>query len=131
MSLLVGNDPSWPVARLSGEIDLSNVDDLTAALEQTVGNGAMGLVVDLTDVTYLDSTGVRLLFRLARQLRDRQQTLHLVVPDRARTRRILELSGVLLVATTTPTLPDINRLPQSTSSDKKEPQGDGSVHPRR
>ena len=131
MSLLLGNDSAWPVARLSGEIDLSNVDDLTAALEDTVDNHALGLVVDLTDVTYLDSTGVRLLFRLARRLRDRQQTLHLVIPEQARTRRILELSGVLLVATTTPTLPDLDSHPQTHQTDKKEPQGDGSVHPRR
>lgn len=103
--------PQWPIARLAGDIDLSNVDDLTLALEQSVANHALGLVVDLTPVTYMDSTGLRLLFRLARRLRDRQQTLHLVVPEGARIRRILELSGVALVASMTSTLPDLDHPP--------------------
>lgn len=101
------SDRLWPVARLCGEIDLSNVDRLTAELDASVANHALGLVVDLSGVTYVDSTGVRLLFRLARRLRDRQQVLHLVVPEQARIRRILELSGLLAVVVVTPTLPDL------------------------
>ena len=108
MSLLQGVPAAWPVARLSGDIDLSNVDHLAKGLDAAVANHALGLVVDLSAVTYIDSTGVRLLFRLARRLRDRQQALHLVVPEGAKIRRILELSGLQAVAVTTPTLPDTN-----------------------
>jgi anti-anti-sigma factor len=107
MSLIPDTHPAWPVARITGDIDLSNVEEWTATLEAAVPNHALGLVVDLSGVTYLDSTGIRLLFRLARRLRDRQQTLHLVVPDGARIVRILELSGVSQVATTTSSIPDL------------------------
>jgi len=89
---------AWPVVRLSGEIDLSNAEALGAAAESAVSNRASGLVLDLSEVTFLDSTGLRLVFRLARRLGDRQQALRLVVPDGARIARLLSLSGVASVA---------------------------------
>jgi anti-anti-sigma factor len=92
--LLVQGDPARPVARLVGDIDLTNVDDLAATFARTVENTALGLVVDLTAVTYLDSTGLRLLFRLARALEDRQQDLRLVLPHASPLRRVLTLAGV-------------------------------------
>jgi anti-anti-sigma factor len=87
-------DPSRPVAGLVGEIDLSNVDALGRALREGVPNTAVGLVLDLTRVTYLDSTGVRLIFELARELADRQQDVRVVVPHASPLRRVLRLAGV-------------------------------------
>jgi anti-anti-sigma factor len=84
----------WPVAQLTGEVDLSNADDLGLLVEGSVSNAALGLVLDLTGVTYLDSTGLRLVFRLARELRDRQQQLCLVVPPDALIWRVLRLGGI-------------------------------------
>lgn len=89
---------SWPVVRLRGEIDLANADSLAELAERAVPNSAQGLVLDLSDVTYLDSTGLRLVFRLARRLGDRQQALRLVVPEGARIARVLAFSGVSTVA---------------------------------
>lgn len=104
--LHVEPDASWPVARLGGEVDLSNVDDLGARLTQAVGNGATGLVLDLSDVVYLDSTGLRLLFGLARQLNDRQQHLRVVLPHGSLLTRLLDLSGFRQVAEVVDHLPD-------------------------
>jgi anti-sigma B factor antagonist/stage II sporulation protein AA (anti-sigma F factor antagonist) len=102
-------DGSWPVAHLDGEIDLSNVDELIGALETSIGNDAMGLVLDISAVTYLDSTGLRLIFRVARQMQDRQQELRLVVPDTALIWRVLRLSGVIDVVSVFETVPDALR----------------------
>ena len=102
----VEGDADWPVARLTGEIDLSNVDDLTFAVEAAVSNRALGVVLDLTDVTYLDSTGLRLIFRMLRKLQDRQQVLRLVVPDGALILRVLRLGGVPDVVTVSSRLDD-------------------------
>jgi anti-anti-sigma factor len=44
-------------------------------------------------VEYLDSTGVRLLFRLARALASSGGSLRAVVPQAARIRRVLDLAG--------------------------------------
>ena len=87
-----------PVVSLSGEVDGSNADDLAERIAAAIRNDALSLVLDLSKVTYLDSSGVRLVFRLARGLRDRQQDLHLVVPCGSRVRRLLELAGVDVVA---------------------------------
>jgi anti-anti-sigma factor len=89
---------AWPVVRLRGEIDLSNVDALAQLAEDAVTNRHKGLVLDLSGVTYLDSTGLRLVFGLARRLGDRQQALRLVVPEGARIARVLDYAGVSTVA---------------------------------
>ena len=102
----IEGDADWPVARLMGEIDLSNVDDLTGSVEAAVSNRALGVVLDLTDVTYLDSTGLRLIFRMLRKLQDRQQVLRLVVPDDALILRVLCLGGVPDVVTVSSRLDD-------------------------
>lgn len=80
------------VAHLRGEVDLSNVDDLRARLVESVSHTADRLVLDLTSTSYLDSTGVRLLFELARRLQARRQELRLVVTDAALVRRVLVLT---------------------------------------
>lgn len=96
--LHLSGSEGWPVARLAGEIDLSNVESLRARLEQAVTNRAQGLVLDLSEVRYLDSTGLRLIYRLARELGDRQQVLRLVVPETSRINRVLTIAGVDSVA---------------------------------
>ena len=89
---------SWPVVRMRGEIDLANVEDLYKVAADAVSNRDTGLVLDLSGVTFLDSTGLRLVFRLARRLGDRQQSLRLVVPEGARIARVLDFAGVATVA---------------------------------
>jgi anti-sigma B factor antagonist len=54
------------IARIGGEIDLSNVDEVLGSLEAAMEDGSPGLVVDLRELEYVDSAGVRLLFQAAR-----------------------------------------------------------------
>jgi anti-anti-sigma factor len=68
-----------PVARIVGEIDTSNASDFANQLKQVIPNSAMGLVLDLSETSYIDSSGVHLIFDLADALRRRQQILQLVV----------------------------------------------------
>ncbi len=79
------------IARLSGEIDLSNATEVGDDLSTRVPNTALGLVLDLTATTYLDSSGVHLVFDLAERLRTRQQQLRIVVPAGAPIRRVLRI----------------------------------------
>jgi anti-anti-sigma factor len=81
------------IATVDGEIDLSNAAELEMAISHAVGNEALGLVVDLVGVDYLDSSGVTLLFNLARRISRRQQVFVVVVPGEAHVREILSLSG--------------------------------------
>jgi anti-anti-sigma factor len=77
------------VARLTGEVDLSNAAHVGDELSAAVPNRALGLVLDLAGTSYLDSSGVSLVFDLADRLRRRQQQLRLVVPAGAPLRRVL------------------------------------------
>lgn len=66
----------------------------------------MGLIVDLSGVTYLDSRGLHLLFELAERLRVRDQQLHVVVPESALIRNMLKLTQFGLVAPVFATVKD-------------------------
>jgi anti-sigma B factor antagonist len=81
------------VARLAGELDVSNLHAIHTALVDATPNDALGIVVDLSGVRFLDSAGVEMLFRLQRSLAIRQQRLAVAIPPEATIRRALELSG--------------------------------------
>jgi anti-anti-sigma factor len=83
------------VLRLRGEIDISNARDLFAAIEGAVPSGTATIVMDLSEITYLDSAGVKLLVQLADRLRIRRRELRLVVPEQSPIRAVLELTGLL------------------------------------
>ncbi|MEA2298360.1 MAG: hypothetical protein QOF77_1296 [Solirubrobacteraceae bacterium] len=77
---------------LSGEVDISNVSIIEARLH-SLPNAAFGLVLDLTNTTFIDSSAVSLLYGLRTRLRRRGQLLRLVVPLGSAPRRVLELTG--------------------------------------
>jgi anti-anti-sigma factor len=85
------------VARLAGDIDMSNAGDVGAALDRTLTNDKLALVIDLADVDYFDSAGIHLIFDLRERLRVRGLELRLVVPERSSARASLQLAGVLRV----------------------------------
>lgn len=80
--------------RVRGEIDVSNVRELSAEIEAAVPTGARTVVIDLADIIYLDSAGVKLLLQLADRLRVRRRQLRLVVPESSPIRAVLELTGL-------------------------------------
>jgi anti-sigma B factor antagonist len=53
---------------LAGEIDVATVPALRSALADLRSDGASRIVVDLSDVTYCDSTGIGVLATYAKQL---------------------------------------------------------------
>lgn len=82
------------IVRITGEIDIANIDVVSRALEAVNHSGRGSWVVDLTETTYLDSVGIRLLCTLAERLRFRRQELRLVAPAGAPVRRVLALTDV-------------------------------------
>ena len=82
------------VAMVSGEVDSSNAGDLRLALLETLSNNIFGMVLDLTPATYVDSTGIALVFDLARGLEARRQSLVLAVPPSGPVRRVFDLCEV-------------------------------------
>jgi anti-anti-sigma factor len=86
------------VAGFAGEVDGSNASELGMAISDRLPSSATGLVLDLSAVTYLDSSGIHLLFDLGRRLAARRQAVRLVVGEDAPIRRVLELCDIGSVA---------------------------------
>jgi anti-anti-sigma factor len=82
------------VAQVSGEIDVSNADQLGGVMSDATGNDLLALVLDLGAVDYLDSAGIQLIYRLDAGLKARGQTLRLVIPDGSPVRYTLRLAGL-------------------------------------
>jgi anti-sigma B factor antagonist len=59
----LSSSPS-PTVTAVGDIDLANVDDFRAALQEAAA-GVESIQIDMTDVTYCDSAVVRVLFATA------------------------------------------------------------------
>src|SRR4051812_31665163 len=91
LGISIDGDEDIVVARITGEIDLASADTVGSELAAAVPNRALGLVLDLSRTSYLDSSGVSLVFELAERLRRRQQQLRLVVPEDAPLRRVLRI----------------------------------------
>jgi len=66
---------------LHGEIDLGNARALGEEILRVLPNTTVGAVLDLSDVAYLDSAAIRLLFELASTTREHGQALRIVVPS--------------------------------------------------
>jgi anti-anti-sigma factor len=82
------------VARLRGELDLAGVVSTREKITQGVPTSARGLVVDMTELDFIDSSGVAMVFALARRLSSRRQELHLAVRPEGPVARVLDIVGV-------------------------------------
>jgi anti-anti-sigma factor len=91
------------VAAVEGEIDASNAAEIGGRLRALLSNRSMGLVVDLSGTTYLDSAGINLAFALGAAMRERQQQLVLVVPGSSPIARAIAITGLDLAVPVHPT----------------------------
>jgi anti-anti-sigma factor len=82
------------VARLSGEVDMSNASYVRDQLLASMPNEALALVLDLTGCRYLDSAAIEVLFDVSRRLGRRRQELRLVLPPSSPLWRVIELTEV-------------------------------------
>ncbi|MGH3251694.1 MAG: STAS domain-containing protein [Trebonia sp.] len=75
------------------EIDLTNAQGLRDTLLSALNAGALGLVVDLTATTFLDSAGVAALARASRRAAAAEATVRLAATAPA-VLRVLNLVGI-------------------------------------
>lgn len=77
-----------------GEIDVFTAERLKSALHDAESScGEHDLIVDLSDVTFLDSTGIGVLVGALRRRREQNATLHLVT-DRESILKILSITNL-------------------------------------
>jgi anti-anti-sigma factor len=88
---IVQRDDDIVVARLTGELDISVAGQTGKKIADSVGSSARGVVVDTTELEFMDSSGVSMLFNLARQVGSHRQELRVVAPPGGPVARVLEI----------------------------------------
>jgi anti-anti-sigma factor len=79
------------VARLSGELDISVAEKTGRKIADAVPGSALGVVVDMSGLEFMDSSGVSMLFSLARQVGSHRQQLRVVAPPGRPVSRVLQI----------------------------------------
>ena len=82
------------VVHVGGEIDLATAPRLDACLDAATG----GLRIDLSEVTFVDSIGLRVLLDHHRVQRRRGEVFRIVAMSQP-VRRLLQLTGLLAIFT--------------------------------
>jgi anti-sigma B factor antagonist len=74
-------EPNVAVIELKGEVDLYTCPELKDELLRVIGDGATIVVVDLTETTFIDSTGLGVLIRGVERLTTEDGRLAVVCID--------------------------------------------------
>lgn len=79
------------VAHVTGELDIAGAPHAGERIAEAVPTSARGLVVDMSALEFIDSSGVAMLFGLVRRLASRRQELRVVAPQGKPVARVLEI----------------------------------------
>jgi len=80
------------VIAVSGELDIHTAPDLTEVLRPAIAAG-QPVIVDLTDVTFMDSSGLSVFVTALKRAREAGTTLVLVVSE-PRVMRVFSITGI-------------------------------------
>jgi anti-anti-sigma factor len=86
------------VVAWKGDVDLIRAPSLRNELMAAVDNRHAGLVIDLTEVNYLDSAAVNVLFEVAEELRQHQLGFAVVVPPESLVEKVVTMVDLRSVA---------------------------------
>ena len=67
-----------PVVRVVGEIDVYTAPDFKSAINKVIDSGATKIVIDLTDVSYMDSSGFGTLLGATKRIRPKGGAISLI-----------------------------------------------------
>jgi anti-anti-sigma factor len=73
--------PGTVAVAVAGEVTFSNVTDFDRALGRALDGGARNLVIDLTDVPFIDSSGLSSLLTASAEARERGGVVALVIAE--------------------------------------------------
>jgi anti-sigma B factor antagonist len=82
--------PPWTVLSVGGELDVVGAPDLRQAVVKAVADGCRGLILDISDLDFIDSFGIGAVVAALKRLRQRGGELALVCPS-PRIRRVFEI----------------------------------------
>ena len=93
LGLDVTEKDGFTVLSVSGEIDVYTAPQLRERLIELVGEGKTNLVVDLSGVDFLDSTGLGVLVGGLKRVRSQDGDLSLICTQ-SRILKVLEITGL-------------------------------------
>lgn len=93
LRLVVENRNGDVFIRAVGELDMSSAPSLTAAAKDAIGDGYRLLLLDLSGLSFLDSTGLSALLAIHRKAEARDGHAAIIAPS-ANALRVLEMLGV-------------------------------------
>jgi anti-anti-sigma factor len=82
------------LAVVTGEVDMSNAATVRLEIAEAVTPDDDALVVDLTELAFIDSAGLHSLIELGTLLDERRQQLFLCVPKESPIGRAIEIIGL-------------------------------------
>ena len=92
-AIAASGDDGRQTLRLSGELDISVEAEYAAALDTALATGSATLLLDLRDLEFMDSCGIRMLLDAQRHCAAHNRRLVLVRPPRA-VLRPLDICGL-------------------------------------
>ncbi len=93
LHVVVSSADSRHEVRLLGELDMSTASQLREELARLTADGATLVTVDLSDLAFIDSTGLSVLITALKRLRQQGGDLALRSPTPG-TRKVLEITGL-------------------------------------
>ncbi len=82
-----------PVVRVRGEVDVATAPALRESLDGAVDGGPGTVVVDLSEVTFIDSTGLGVLIGARKRCVDSGRAFRVVVAD-PRILKVFQITGL-------------------------------------
>jgi anti-sigma B factor antagonist len=90
MQISQTSNPDRHVITVSGEVDLASSPQLDDAIISTLDSGAKAVAIDLTDVSFMDSSGLGVIVRGLKRCREAEIDLDLVITNE----RVLKVFGI-------------------------------------
>jgi anti-sigma B factor antagonist len=94
LTLETTGDRLHPVVVVRGEIDVATSPTLRAELAELLAHGAGSITLDLTAVSFIDSSGLGVLVGALKRLRDGGGETFNIVAARSGVRRVFEITGL-------------------------------------
>ncbi len=104
--------PAPEVLPVGGELDVATAPELRSRLEEAMDRSQGSLVVDLLDVTFIDSTALGVLIAVGKECESRGISLRLVITEQ-RILKVFEITGLSDVFAIHPTVDDASSRGQS------------------
>lgn len=81
METSIEHDVRRIIVNVSGDVDLASADQLNSTLDEVLSGSPAHVIIDMTPVAFMDSTGLGVLVRALKRARENGTRLDLVISN--------------------------------------------------